>query len=666
MKKIKGTWLCDIEVYPDLFFVGIKDFKNKKVFSYEVSERKDERDKLFKDLTSFSGFFVSFNGLHYDEVVLLYFIKNYKSLLKDCSLSEFFYFIKDVSDSIINEDWDTIKLYKYAFRDWTSVDLFMYWSKMLRISKQISLKSLGIQLNHEEVQELPFPITHLFGTNEEEIEQLIHYNIKNDLGILEKLFVKMQGEVELRHYILKEYGIPSWSMDAPKIASEYLLEDYCRKTFNFNEEDDVRFQEIEYKKYKKEIRNQRYYPKPFKIGDYLPPVNFKTEFFKNIHKEFCENGGDFYKEVPFNKNDTSIMLLPSVGGIHSKNDNQYWESNEEWVILDSDVTSLYPTLFKEYQFLRGDLKIVLDKYVEIIDDRVKAKRNKDKKKDKFLKLILNGFSGLADSNVTWVYSPEQVIALRVLGQLIQLRFIEDLSELDGVKVFFTNTDGTCIMIKRKLIPEFCKIAKNIEKEFQVTWEFTFNKKMVFSNTNSYISVIEEKFMLDDDLNFINHETGLNEIKRKGAVFRYGNDIPLGDSVNEQVIPRALEAYFVNGIAPEEFISNPLKYNISIFDYCCSKKVNKSFNVYYGDNIIQNINRYYFSKKGLYLMKLKKKSTGNKNHMHKGYSVKLLNIYNPETSFEEYDINYSYYIAKAKRLISEMEFSLINPTLNFPD
>ena len=308
----------------------------------------------------------------------------------------------------------------------------------------------------------------------------------------------------------------------------------------------------------------------------------------------------------------------------------------------------------------------MDKYVEIIEDRLIAKRNKDKKKDKFLKLILNGFSGLADSNVTWVYSPEQVTALRVLGQLIQLRFIEDLSELDGVKVFFTNTDGTCIMIKRKLIPEFCKIAKNIEKEFKITWEFTFNKKMVFSNTNSYISVIEEKFMLDDDLNFINHETGLNEIKRKGAVFRYGNDIPLGDSVNEQVIPRALEAYFVNGISPEEFISNPLKYNISIFDYCCSKKVNKSFNVYYGDDIIQNINRYYFSKKGLYLMKLKKKSTGNKNHMHKGYPVKLLNIYNPETSFEEYDINYSYYIAKAKRLISEMEFSLTNPTLNFPD
>lgn len=306
--------------------------------------------------------------------------------------------------------------------------------------------------------------------------------------------------------------------------------------------------------------------------------------------------------------------------------------------------------------------MVLDKYVEIIDDRLVAKRNKDKKKDKFLKLLLNGFSGIADSDVFWVYSPEQLVALRVLGQLIQLRFIEDLSELNGVKVFFTNTDGTCIMIKRKLIPEFCKIAKAIEKEFDVTWEFTFNKKMVFSNTNSYISVIEEKFMLDDDLNFINHEKGLSEIKRKGAVFRYGNDIPLGDSVNEQVIPRALEAYFINGISPEEFISNPDKYNISIFDYCCSKKVNKGFNVFLGDEKIQNVNRYYFSKKGLYLMKLRKNSSENKNHIHKGNPVLLLNSYDKNKKLEDYDINFNYYISKTKKLISEMEFSISNPTL----
>lgn len=336
---VKGTWLLDIEVYPDLFFVGIKDFKSQTVKSYEISLRKDQRNELFKDLSSFQGFLVSFNGVHYDEVVLLFFLKNFKNLLKDASFAEFMYYIKDMSDAIIDEDWDKIKPFKYAFKSWTSIDLFLYWSRGLRISKQLSLKALGIQLRHEEVQELPFPITHCFYRNDSEIEELIHYNIKNDLGILEKLFKKMQGDVELRHYVLKEYKIPCWSMDAPKIASEYLLDDYCKKTFDWEKyaDSDDRFRDSEFKTYKKEVRNQRYYPKPYKIGDYLPPVHFKTEFFKQLHREFCENGGDFYKKVPFNKKDTSIMLLPSVGGIHSVNNNQYWESNEEWVLLDSDI-----------------------------------------------------------------------------------------------------------------------------------------------------------------------------------------------------------------------------------------------------------------------------------------------------------------------------------------
>lgn len=661
----KGTWLIDIEVYPDLFFVGVKDFKGQIIKTHEVSLRKDQRKELYKDLMSFKGFLVSFNGIHYDEVILLYFMKNFNSQFKDAPLSEFFYFIKDMSDAIIDDDWDKFKTYKWAFRDWTSIDLFLYWSKGLRLSKQISLKSLGIQLNHEEVQELPFPIEHCFHHNDEEIEQLIHYNVKNDIGILEKLFVKMQGEVELRHYILKEYGISSWSMDAPKIASEYLLDHYCRQTFPWNDEEDVRFQEIELKKYKKEVRQQRYYPKPFKIGDYLPKVEFHTEFFQEIYEEMCDNGGDYKKSIPFNKNDTSVMLIPSVGGIHSKNDNQYWESNGEWIILDSDIASLYPTLFKIYQFLRGDLKVVLEKYIEIIEDRLIAKRSGDKKKDKFLKLILNGFSGLADSEVMWMYSPEQLIALRVLGQLIQMRFIEDLGELKGVKVFFTNTDGTCIMIKRDLLPQFFKIAKGIEKEFDVTWEYTINRKMIFSNTNSYLSVIEEEFMLDDDCNYINHKKDLNKVKRKGAVFRYGDDIPLGDSVNEQVIPRALEAYFVNGIRPEDFIGQPEKYNITIFDYCCSKKVNRAWSVYHGENKTQNVNRYYFSNKGLYLMKARKGFIeGNKNHMHKGNPVLLLNNYDKDVPLKDYGINYQYYVNKTKKLINEMEFSLTNPTLDF--
>jgi len=55
---------------------------------------------------------------------------------------------------------------------------------MLRKSKKISLKALGIQLNHEEIQELPYhPDTIL---EYDEMIELQRYNNDNDLGILEK------------------------------------------------------------------------------------------------------------------------------------------------------------------------------------------------------------------------------------------------------------------------------------------------------------------------------------------------------------------------------------------------------------------------------------------------------------------------------------------------
>jgi len=429
---MKGTMLLDIEVYPDLFFVGVKDLKEHTIYTFEISHRKDERVRLYKFLKEFKGFLVTFNGLHYDEVVLKYFLQKYK-VLKDEQVDDFLYAIKDFSDDVISDN-ENVKPVRYLKTTWTSIDLFLYWSMNLRLSKQISLKSLGIQLNHEEVQELPFPINHYFKGNDEQIETLIHYNVKNDLGILEKLLSRMKGDVELRHYVLKTYGVNAWSLDAPKIASEYLLEDYCSKTFT-GDVSDFR----EYNEYKKSVRNSRYEPAPFVLKDYIPEVEFTEPFFKEIYEKFQQCRGKYYEVLWLKKNDTDMIIMPSIGGIHSKNDNEIYESDNEWVIIDADIASLYPNLFKNYKFLRKSLQIVLDKYVEIIDDRIEAKRSGNKLKDKFLKLILNSFSGLADSSTNWVYSPSELLALRVTGQLIQLRFIEELTNHKGFKVFFTNT-----------------------------------------------------------------------------------------------------------------------------------------------------------------------------------------------------------------------------------
>ena len=510
----------------------------------------------------------------------------------------------------------------------------------MRISKQLSLKALAIQLGYDVIQELPYKPDMILKV--EDLPKLRHYNQQHDLGILELLCNKMDEDIKLRAYIKSEYGLECWSMDAPKIASEYLLEYYCKNTYDNS---------IPYWQYKKQIRDNRYEPKPWRIGDYLPQVNFKTKFFQNIYTDISNsyNTDNFLKQIPFHQNNHSVMLSISQGGIHSVNNFQIYKETEDYYIIDADVAGLYPTLFRKYKFLRKELHILLDKYVQMIDDRTVAKRAGDKKKDTFLKLCNNAFSGLVDSSVTWCYSPEHILALRVFGQMIQLRFMEELNYL-GISVLFTNTDGTLVKCPKNKINEYHQVAINIAKEFQIEWEFCLLNGIYFQNTNFYLSDIYQEYMLDDNLNKINIKSE-GKIKRKGKSFRYDKDIPLGDSTDELVIAKALEQYFINNIPPTEFITNPDKYNLHIYDYCKSNKVSKQYQVFHNGELQQNLNRYYFSKKGAYLYK-KKDTKNTLDNMNVGEGVIIFNNYEKK-EWQDYDINYNYYIRKTQTIIDKM-------------
>lgn len=640
--------LYDIECYINYFQTGFKDFITKETVSFEISEEYDQRWEIYRFFTTYKGFLVSFNGIHYDNMVIQFLLSNwndFQSLPKSTLLLK----LKQFSDLIIqNKELlpDDIRKYKYFKKPWIDIDLFLYWSKLLRISKKLSLKSLGIQLGYPIVQELPFkPDTIL---SKEDLPKLRKYNLTHDLGILEMLTEKMKEDIKLREYIKKEYNLECWSMDAPKIASEYLLEYYCQHTYSIK----VPNKEIPYWEYKREIRNTKYYPAAWVIGDYLPQVNFKTEFFQKIDADIRKSTSaePYNVTIPFfQESKHALMLSISQGGIHSENDNQIYEEDNDYYIVDADISGLYPTLFREYKFLREELHIILDKYVQMIDDRTIAKRIGDKKKDTFLKLCNNAFSGLVDSNVTWLYNPEHILALRIFGQLIQLRFMEELN-FHEISILFTNTDGTLCKVPKDKIDIYHQIAIDISKEFKVEWEFCLLTGIYFQNTNCYISNIREEYMLDKDLNKINVKTS-TKIKRKGKTFRYGNDIPLGDSTDTVIIAKALNAYYIENIEPEEFINNSEKYNLHIYDFCKSNKIDSTYEVFWNNQPQQRLNRYYFSKNGPYLFK-RKKGKSTLEHVNVNQGVILFNEYE-DKPWEEYKINTQYYINKVKEVIIEM-------------
>ena len=455
--------IYDIECYKNYFCVGIKDYSTKEIIFYEISEERNDLDLIYKWFKEYNVFLISFNGLHYDNMVIKYLLnnyKNYKNWDKYNVLADLKYF----SDKIITSDTydDEIKTIKYLKVKWTDIDLFSYWSKMLRISKKISLKSLAIQLGYSVVQELPYkPDTIL---KLEDLPKLRTYNTVHDLGITELLTDAMYEEIKLRANIVSEYKLNCWSWDAPKIASEALLQDYCRITG----------------KKVKDVRNQRFEKPTLYLDRLLKGFNpeFKLPIFQKLWLDICNSQNSFSQELLVNQANTSIRLSYGIGGLHSVNENETYVSNNDTQVITSDVASLYPNLMINYHCLR--YREVLERYIEVKTERLIAKKAKDKAKDTFLKLILNSTSGLIDNQHSWLYFPEGAMRLRLIGQLILTKCIEECI-LNNWQVVSANTDGIEVIVPKNELDKYKELLDNTCRLFNLDLEHENYSKIVYKN-----------------------------------------------------------------------------------------------------------------------------------------------------------------------------------------
>lgn len=325
--------LVDCEVYGNLFFLGCLNYSSKEKFSYEISEYVDQRKEMSKFLSAYSGFWVTFNGIHYDNIVLAYGqINNWwpnKTWSEVCTL------LKQFSDSIINDDegnFDRLKKYKYYPWKFTNIDLFLYWSKGLRLSKKISLKGLGIQLGYPVVMELPYtPSTIL---TKYQIQDIKTYNLEHDLGILDLLTNAFEGKskiplgnlgtIQLRNTAVDKYGLPAWSWDAPKIASETLLSEYCKTT----QQD------------RKDVSNQRFERPTIVFGDLFKDMkfDFQTKEFKNLFNQWMFSVDTFSQELILTtESGHGLKLSCGVGGLHNLMKPGIYEIEPGYRIVDIDI-----------------------------------------------------------------------------------------------------------------------------------------------------------------------------------------------------------------------------------------------------------------------------------------------------------------------------------------
>lgn len=606
----------DIEIFPNCFSLTIKNTETKEFQFFELSNRKNNLVDLVPLFLDKRYIFCGYNNIHYDNPIVNFIIE-YKEILKKSTRLDIEYNLFQLSQTIIKDDLEKWKKWKYA-NNFETLDLLtMLFSQKLRVG----LKEMQVTMKYSNVQEYdgnfeaPIP--------EEDIPKMIQYNI-NDVNSTEELLYRCENDIKLRLNIEEEYGIKALNKDGVNLGMEILKTKYLEKTH----------------KTWNDIKDLRSPCNKIALNEIiLPFIKFDNPILKDLLNEMKQQ-----VVSPDRKGYNKHFLMDNleysvgVGGIHSVNKPSIFIAKEDEIISDVDVASLYPSLIIEYGFYPPHLgKEFLEVYKGIKDERIEAKHNGNKLKNLTLKLSINGLSGNLQSEFSWCYSPKTVMRIRINGQLLLLMLAEKLISI-GCQIIQANTDGLFVLRKKKDEQKFkdaCKWWENLTKlELE---EDRFERFYQFA-INDYLGVLE------------GYKDSKNPklLKKKGLFI---DSVTLGKGMQPMIIPKAINANLADNIPVEETIRNCKDIN----EFITYQKVDKKFSVQYMNKFITHINRYYVSTNGGYLYKCEVKDNKIVKFANM-LTASGVTLCNDITAIKEFpkNINYKYYIKEANKILAKLK------------
>lgn len=646
----KIVYVYDIEVFQNIFHCSVKNTETNDIYKFEISERKNqlrELVKFFKQVDKYitwgdyyttninipaNVIFCGYNNLHYDNPIINYIIE-YEDKLMQYNIPTICSSIFNLSKTITTSSEDNIDAWKHwKYQIWfdTFDILTMLYSNKLRVG----LKEIQVTMQYPNVQEFvcdwtkPLPL--------EDFDSMIDYNI-NDIESTSELLNRCKKDVDLRIAIEDEYGVRVLSKDGVNIGMKILTQKYLEKT-------GLTWWDI------KDLRSPM---SVIPLKDViLPFIKYDSPILQRVledmKNQIVSPGRKGYEnKFVFN----NLRYSVGVGGIHSVNSPEIIIPRDDEMLIDIDVTSLYPSMLIEYEFYPRHLgKEFLEVYKQIKDERIEAKHNGDKVKNETLKLALNGLSGNLQNEHNFCYSPFAVMQIRINGQLLLLMLAEKLTQI-GCRIVQANTDGLFVLLKKDAYSKVNSICREWEQLTKLTLEEDRFKAMYQYAINDYFAITED-----------------NKVKEKGMFI---TTVKLGKGLTPKIIPKAVISFFKDGIPVEDTIKNCT----DIRDFLMSEKTGKQWHVEYMNEEQQRTNRFYASTNGGYLWKWK--DTGHKEgeiitytepyvgeHKYKASArqyqnmltasgVTLLNKFD-DKPIEERKINYRYYIMEAYKIIRDLK------------
>jgi DNA polymerase elongation subunit (family B) len=629
--------VTDIETMAEYFLCLCYDAQTNKYRKFEVSRWKNTLDRMVRYFEEKNDhYFVTYNGLRFDSQVIEHILRNYDKWHELSGLEICAKIAQVAQDTIHDSNYGVLPKYRESELSFKLIDLFEihhYSNK----NRMVSLKRLEFEMDLENIEEMPIHHTKTNMTKEE-VELTIDYCFndvdatyefyKVTLGETEHPLYKGNNQIELRKDIEAEFGIPCMNYSDSKIGDEIIKKFYCQE------------KGIQYK----ELPRKGYFRKNINLKNCIAKyVVFETpelsDFLKRIKKTTLGLQDDFKEELHFHGNVYSFMK----GGLHTENSPKVFEADEDYEIIDWDVSSYYPAIIiNNGQFPAHLGKEFLRGYKQMFDKRLELKplAKKDKKIKGIvgaLKLAVNSVYGKSSDMQSWIFDRQLTMFTTITGELSLMMLIEQY-ELNGIHVISANTDGVTIKIKKELIPLMHKLNEWWCNLTQYELERTDYSKIIFSTVNDYLAIKTD-----------------GEIKKKGDFL---TDFELHKNKSARVVPIALEQYFVHNIPVEHTIRN----HKDLYDFCIRQKATRSFH-YEGTNrstgevtVYNKLIRYYVSNKGEKIFKIKNAECQTRaaaiSQVEAGEWVCEVCNFLPKNSTVD-NVNYDYYIEKANRIVTKI-------------
>lgn len=638
-------WIMDYETLSNCFVAVFKHYKTNEKKVFVIHDLIDNFSDLLKFLDQNiknKEWHISFNGLAFDAQITNYILDNEHKWMT-YTASEIAVAIYSYAQSCIdNSKQNKFQEYPQWKMHIQQLDVFKlnHWDNK---GKKSSLKWIQFSMDWDNLLDMPIEHTKHIDKHEQ-INTIIDYCI-NDVESTAAIYNRSISQIKLRKELSKNYNVNLFSASEPRISKEIFMY-YMRSKMKITKYD---FKKLRTNRTSIDCRNI-----------ILPYIKFKTEKFNNLLHKLKKTKLDpesLKGQFNFNVDYKNVKTYFGLGGVHGACKNIY-KSDDEYIIMSSDVISFYPNLVIRNQWSPQHFpkELFCPQYEWFFDERVKIPKSNPM--NYVLKIILNSTFGLSNDATSFFYDPELCMRITINGQLTLMMLYERImEEIPGAISIMHNTDGIEIKIPRVYEEKYLEICSDWEKITKLFLEHDKYSQMIVGDVNNYIAIQEAKNVDITKWRQIRNSNPHYIFSVKGSKFQYSSvklkgrfnfhNLELHKNKSKLVVAKGVYEYFINNILPNDYI----KTNTNILDYCIAQKskgdwqqIKRVSNKGVIKEIpIQKINRYYISNKGCKIVKIHKYDNREIQLESGKWKQTIFNKISIKNKFEDYNVNIKYYI-----------------------